>query len=324
VSQASVCRGNVRSQSLAACIFFAAHGLASQASAPPAPAQKPSAQLPTFDVVSIKTHKDEGMMMRIGISATPDGFQADGAPLNMLIRQAFGLSDDRILNEPDWAKSSRFDIAAKVIPEDAPKLKLLNPQERFAMILPVLEDRFGLKFHHETKDLQVYALMVAKSGSKLKESAPADSGADSPPPPGASGTPGGAGSSGPGPGGGNPPRGPRTLMRMSQQGMTLDAHGSSMAYLSQLISQQIGATVIDKTGLTGKYDFTLMFMPDSMNMGPMMRPPGAGPEGGAESQEPVGPSLFTAVQEQLGLKLDAQKQPVDVIVIDQIEQPTAN
>ncbi len=243
----------------------------------------------------------------------------------MLIRQAFGLSDDRILNEPDWVKSSRFDIAAKVVPEDAPRLKLLGPQERGAMILPVLEDRFGLKFHHETKDMQVYALVVAKGGSKLKESAPAESGAVSPPlpPPGAIGTPGGAGSLGPGPSGGNQPRGPRMMMRMNQQGMTMDAHDSSMASLSQLISQQIGATVVDKTGLTGKYDFTLMFMPDS-NMGPMMRPPGAGPDGGAESQEPVGPSLFTAVQEQLGLKLEAEKQPVDVVVIDEVAQPTAN
>jgi uncharacterized protein (TIGR03435 family) len=323
VDHAHVCRGSLTTQFVAVCVLLAARGLAGQASAPAAPAQEPSAQLPTFDVVSIKAHKDEGMMMRIGTSATPDGFQADGVPLNMLIRQAFGLSDDRILNEPDWVKSSRFDIAAKVVPEDAPRLKLLSPQERGAMILPVLEDRFGLKFHHETKDLQVYALAVAKGGSKLKESAPAESGTVSQPPPGASGTPGGAGSLVPGPSRGNPPGRPRLMMRMNQQGMTLDAHDSPMASLSQLISQQIGATVIDKTGLTGKYDFTLMFMPDS-NMGPMMRPPGAGPDGGAESQEPVGPSLFTAVQEQLGLKLEAQKQPVDVIVIDQIEQPMAN
>ena len=176
-------------------------------------------------------------MMRIGVSATPDGFQADGVPLQMLIRQAFGVSEDRILGEPDWTRSARFDINAKVAPEDAPKLKGLSMQQRFAMLLPMLQDRFGLKFHRETKDLQVYTLVVAKGGPKLKESALAASEDSLPPPPvppGASGAPGGAGSMG-------RPGGPRTMMSMSPQGMKLDARGASTASLSQLISQQISA-----------------------------------------------------------------------------------
>ncbi len=286
------------------------------------PAANASDALPAFDVVSIKTHKDEGMMMRIGVSATPDGFQADGVPLQMLIRQAFGLSEDRIQNEPDWTRSARFDVNAKVAPEDAPKLKALSMQQRSGMILPLLEDRFGLKYHHETRELQVYTLVVAKGGPKLKESAPAESGGEQPPPPPP--PPGGIG----GPGGGgarSSPGGPRTMMRMSTQGMTLDARGAMMASLSQIISQQIGATVVDKTGLTGKYDLTLSFMPDNfMVNGQMMRPPGGGTPDGAQTQEPVGPSLFTAVQEQLGLKLVAEKESVDVIVIDHVEQPSAN
>lgn len=117
------------------------------------------------------------------------------------------------------------------------------------------------------------------------------------------------------------------MMRMSStQGMTLNANETPIASLAQMISQQISATVVDKTGLTGNYDFTLLFMPDmAMGTGPMMRPPqGAPPPDGAQTQEPAGPSIFTAVQEQLGLKLVAQKESVDVIVIDQIEQPTAN
>ncbi len=315
-------------------------GVAAQAPASGEAAASATAQLPAFDVVSIKTHKDEGMMMRIGVSATPDGFQADGVPLQMLIRQAFGVSEDRILNEPDWARSSRFDINAKVAPEDAPKLKAMSMQQRSAMILLVLEDRFGLKYHHETKELQVYTLVVAKGGPKLKESA-VGSGAGSPqpqmgpggnwlnghpppppPPPDASGASGGAGST-PGPGGGGPQGGPRTFMRMSPQGMTMEAHGSTMEGLARLISQQIGGTVVDKTGLPGKYDFTLAFTPDNFQING--RPPGGEPPpDGAQTQESVGPSIFTAVQEQLGLKLEAQKQPVDVVVIDHIEQPTAN
>jgi bla regulator protein blaR1 len=322
--------------SLVAASQLCAQAAAQQASPPAQPAaasQQPAhadaapgatAQLPAFDVVSVKTHKDEGMVMRIGVSATPDGFQADGVPLQMLIRQAFGLSEDRIQNEPDWTRSARFDINAKVAPEDAPKLKALSMQQRSGMILPLLEDRFGLKYHHETRELQVYTLVVAKGGPKLKEAAPAESGGEQVPPPPS--PPGGMG----GPGGGGArgsPGGPRTMMRMSTQGMTLDARGTTTASLSQIISQQIGATVVDKTGLTGKYDLTLSFMPDNFMMnGRMMGSGGGGSPGdsGAQTQEPVGPSLFTAVQEQLGLKLVAGKESVDVIVIDHVEQPSAN
>src|SRR5579863_5622996 len=83
---------------------------------PPSIQTGPSTSLPTFDVVSIKPHKDEGMMMRNGVRYGPDGFVADGFPLQMFILQAFGLSADRILNEPDWARSARFDVEAKVAP----------------------------------------------------------------------------------------------------------------------------------------------------------------------------------------------------------------
>jgi uncharacterized protein (TIGR03435 family) len=296
--------------------------------------QDAAAQLPVFDVVSVKPHKDEGMMMRIGINATPDGFQADGVPLQLLIRQAFDLPDDRILNEPDWTKSARFDINAKVTPDDTPKMKALTMRERSEMLLPVLADRFGLKYHHETRELEVYTLVVAKGGPKLKESAMAPAGGDdspssaSPPPPppvppGAGGAPGGAMAMAPGRQGGGPPGNARTMMRMSPQGMVLDARGTPMATLTNIISQQLSATVVDKTGLAGKYDFTLSFAPDP-NGGPMMRPPGGPAPDGAASQEPVGPSLFAAVQEQLGLKLVAEKQAVDVVVVDHIEQPTEN
>jgi uncharacterized protein (TIGR03435 family) len=337
---------------LTAGVLVAARGLQAQVSAPASASPVPpagtsqsqatqtpagAAALPVFDVVSVKTHKDEGVgMMRIGISVTPDGFQAHGMPLQMLVRQAFGVSEDRILNEPDWVKSARFDIDAKVAPEDARGLEAFSMQERFVMLLPVLEERFGLKFHHEKKELEVYTLVVAKGGQKLKEAkltdagkgdqpSPASTGTGAPPPPippGAGGTAGSQMAARPGSGSQAPSKGPGMMMSMSStQGMTLNAHGTPIASLAQMISQQISATVVDKTGLTGNYDFTLSFMPDmAIGTGPMMRPP---PDG-AQTQDPVGPSIFTALQEQLGLKLVAQKEPMDVIVIDQIEQPTAN
>ena len=284
-----------------------------------------TANLPKFDVASIKPHKDEGGMMRIGFGLTADGIRADGVPLAMIVRQAFGVSDDRILNEPDWVRSTRFDMEAKVSPEDAPKLKGLTQAQRGFMLLPVLEDRFGLKLHHETRELSVYTLEVAKGGSKLKTAEPEQAGNDGPAVMRA-----GASSGGPG---GSPP-GPRTWMRMSPQGMTLQGREASMESLVQTVSRELGATVIDKTGLTDKYDYTLNFMPENgVSRGLSFLPPppppspgGAGAQSGGPESAPTDtpPSLLDALQEQLGLKLVQQKEPLDVIVVDHIEQPSAN
>jgi uncharacterized protein (TIGR03435 family) len=273
-----------------------------------------AAHLPQFDVVSIKPHKDEGMNIRIGMRVTPDGFSTDGLPLDNLLRQAFDLPRDRILGEPEWLKSARYDIQAKVAPDDAPKLKSLSRQQRWAMLIPVLQDRCGLKFHHETKELEVYTLVVAKGGPKLKEAAAAAPDVTAgPPPPPKSDAPGAA-----------PAGRSQTMMRMSPQGMTFEARSATMEGLTQILSEQIGSTIVDKTGLTGKYDYTLSYMPED-GAGPIGVPHGAPPpDGSGQAQEPVGPSMFTAVQEQLGLKLVLQKQQVDVIVIDHIEQPSAN
>ena len=269
-------------------------------------------QLPKFEVVAIKPHKDEGMNMRIGARFLPDGFTADGWPLDNFLRQAFSLSSDRILNQPEWAKSARYDIQAKVAPEDAPKLKGMSFDQRWAMMIPILQDRFALKFHHETREMEVYTLVVAKGGPKLKEATPEEMAASGPPPPDK-------------PGAAVGPRKGQMMMSMDPQGMRLETHASTMALLAHLLSQQLGSTVVDKTGLTAVYDYTLTFTPDQ-GAGPMGISPGShGPPDGAEqSQEPPAPLIFTALQEQLGLKLVAQKQQVDVVVIDHIEQPSAN
>ena len=156
-------------------IAVAAPLIAGLAWAEQQPAEKQAtetAPLPQFDVVSVKPHKDEGMSMRMAFLTTPDGVSISGVNLDSLFRAAFDVSGDRILNAPEWAKSSRFDIEAKVAPDDAPKLKALSRQQRWAMLIPVFQDRFGFKFHHETKELEVYTLVVAKGGPKLKESAP--------------------------------------------------------------------------------------------------------------------------------------------------------
>jgi uncharacterized protein (TIGR03435 family) len=115
------------------------------------------------------------------------------------------------------------------------------------------------------------------------------------------------------------------MLRMSAQGMTIEVHGATTGAIAGMISGQLGGTVVDKTALTGKYDVTLSFTPE-MGMEQMMRTPDGGQTGDANVAQAAAtaPSLFTALQEQLGLKLEARKEPTDVIVIDHIEQPSPN
>lgn len=291
----------------AACIAWAMlampHAQAQPgASAVPVAAQAASApaSLPEFEVASIKPNKSGSMM--INMRMTPDGMIITGLPLHMLLRQAFGVPNDRLLGEPGWVNSARYDIDAKVDAADAPKLDKVPPQQRWAMMLPLLEERFGLKFHRETRSVEVYALVLAKGGSKLKEATPGDTYAN--------------GLKGPnGPGGAG-------MMMMGRGELT--AQAVPMERLVQTLSLQLGSSVVDKTGLVGKYDIHLQWTPDE-GSGQMMGPPPGGSMPGANAPpDETGPSLFTALQDQLGLKLEARKEPVDVIVIDHIEPPSPN
>jgi bla regulator protein BlaR1 len=270
-----------------------------------------TADLPKFEVVSIKPYKVGAMMISVRI--LPDGITMTGMPLGMMIRQAFGLTDDRILNEPGWVKSARYDVAAKVTAADAPKMEKLNPREQWQMMVPVLEGRFGMKFHLETKSVRVYTLVEAKGGPKLQPSKSNEEQMKM---------------------GGQ-------MMTVTTKGMILHGHGVPMSQLVRMISGQLGSTVVDKTGLKGKYDFELTFAPLS-GFGGMPGPigPGEGPSpAGPAAAAPQGslssgndesstdeppPSLANALQEQLGLKLEMQKEPMDVIVIDSIQQPSPN
>ena len=272
------------------------------ASAAPAQAAGATPDLPSFEVAAIKPNKSGSMMMRVEM--IPDGISITGLSLHMLLREALGVSNDRLLGEPGWVSSARYDIEAKVDAADAPRLDKVTMQQRWAMMLPLLEERFGLKFHHETKNEEVYALVLAKGGSKLKQAVPGDTYAN-----GLKGPDGAGGGAG--------------MMLMHRGELT--AQAVPIANLVRQLSLQLGSTIVDKTGLTGNYDFTLQWAPDEGTGPTMMRPEG-GPPSSADAPPPdaTGPSLFTALQEQLGLKLEARKEPVDVIVIDHIEQPSPN
>jgi uncharacterized protein (TIGR03435 family) len=252
-------------------------------------------KVPEYAVTTVKPAKsDDGRVMMM---FTPDGISVSGVTLQLLLREAFGVGDDRILGAPGWVKTNRFDIEAKVDGADVPKLAKISPEQRRTMLVPLLADRFGLRFHHETRELPVYALVIAKGGSRLKESATPDTA----------------------PGGGPPRR-----MTMIRGRGNIEGQGSSIENLVHVLSEQLGRTIIDKTGLTGTYDYTLNWAPDDApHMG---GEPGGGPPGGDDASPPDagGPSVFTAIQEQLGLKLEPQKGPVDVIIVDHVEAPSAN
>lgn len=173
------------------------------------------------------------------------------------------------------------------------------------MIQSLLADRFKLKVSHSTRELPVYALVVAKTGPKLHDAKPGDTY-----PNGIKGPDG-------------RPVGGAGMMRMRPG--QLIGQGFSIASLAGLLSQQLGRTVMDQTGLKGNYDFTLQWTSDQR---PVAMPAGpVGVSSGADGVPPSdssGPSIFTALQEQLGLKLESTKGPVDIIVIDHIERPSEN
>jgi bla regulator protein blaR1 len=250
-------------------------------------------KLPVFEVASIKPNKSAEPNVRLFF--TPNGFSATNAPLGEVIRLAYQVQEFQMSGGPPWINSERYDIEAKVDSSAAEKVNQLDMDQHRAMLRPLLEDRFQLKVHQETKELPVYALVVGKNGPKLREAKPNDTYPDGIKDPDGVARPG--------------------LMRMGPGGLT--AQGLPMDTIVRLLSQQLGRTVVDKTGLSGIYDVNLKWTPDSgpaSMMGPDSKP----------TPDTSGPSIFTAIQEQLGLKLESQKGPVEILVIDSAERPSAN
>jgi bla regulator protein blaR1 len=274
--------------------------------------QAPAGSKPSFEAATIKPNLSGEN--HVAILGQPGGrFVVTGASLKMIMGVAYSVRDFQIIGGPTWITSDRWDIEAKAeegsIPPPAGPPDPTTPNPLAIRVQSLLEDRFQLKIHHETKELPVYELTVAKGGPKMKLSEdqtpfrPPERGGAPPPPPQR---------------GGPVPRGG---MRMGRG--NLEATGVPFANLVQALSQQLGRTVIDKTDLKGFYDIKLQWTPEFSPAGPL----GPGGPGGPEPPPPAdasGPSIFTALQEQLGLKLDSTKGPVDVIVIDSVQRPTAN
>lgn len=292
----------------------------SQANAPPSEPQPQSSATPapSFEVASIKPNKTGAR--NVGLRIAPGGrFMADNVTLKLLMEQAYGVRDFQISGAPGWFDSEHYDVDAK--PEDSGNANQdpmkMNEEQRQAMqdrlkqmVQSLLTDRCKLAFHRETKELPVYVLTVAKNGPKLQPAKKDDTNAAMAPP------------SPPRPGGPSVPYKGR-MMRMGRG--QINAQEMRLQVLADSLSEQLGRTVIDKTGLTGTYDFTLTWTPDE-SQGQMFKGPPGGKEAGdgAPPPETSGPTIFTAIQEQLGLKLESQKGPVEILVIDHVERPSEN
>ena len=259
----------------------------------------------SFEVASIKPTKDPGEMQR-SLMMSPGRFFTVNIPLRDVIMFAYDAkSSSQISGYPDWVNSTHYDIEAKEDDATAAALNKMSPDERAKqirhMVQALLVERFQLKVSREIKEIPVYALVVAKGGSKLTEAAP--------PPP--SNDPRGPGKRGPGMG--FRARGPGEVEAINA---TLDAFASML--LSRMPETE-GRVVVNKTGLAGKYNFTLKWTPER-------DAPAAGGQGGPStpSEEESRPGLLTALEEQLGLKLESQKGSVETLVVDHVEQPSAN
>jgi bla regulator protein BlaR1 len=268
-------------------------------------ASNTAASAPAYEVASIKPDKSGDP--RFKVMASPDGLSAN-TTLQMLIRLAYGVEDNQISGAPNWVNSDKYEIEAKMDSATADSVRKLSEDQRDParghMLQELLVDRFKLTLHRETKELPVYLLVVAKNGPKLQEAKP--------------GEPDGDGIKGPD--GRSAVGGHFVRMGRGQ----LNGHSLGMADIVRLFSQQLGRTVVDKTGLTGNYDFTLQWAPDE-SQGPRFKQP-AGGQGAGDSAPPEssGLSIFTAIQEQLGLKLESQKGLVEILVIDHVEKPSDN
>jgi uncharacterized protein (TIGR03435 family) len=199
-------------------------------------------------------------------------------------------TDDQLIGLPNWTQELHFDLDAKVAAEDVAAFKAASDEEKDAMLQGILEDRFKLKAHKETRELPVYDLVVARGGPKLKVADPANTYEN--------GVKFGGKVAGPG---GMSTRMDGRVFRAEFQACGIDRILPLLTMLSE-------RTVIDKTGLTGKYDLKLAVTPKWVK----------------DDTDAAVPRLLTAVPEQLGLKLEPAKGPVTVLVVDHVEKPSAN
>jgi uncharacterized protein (TIGR03435 family) len=239
-----------------------------------------SPTLATFDAATVKP--DQIDSRGVQLNGTVDSLNATGTAIHM-IEFAYKLHDFQVSGGPGWLTNEAWEVTAKV-DQPSPNYDSLSNDARDEIgrerLQAVLAQRFNLKCHFEAKQLPVYNLVIAKGGTKLKPTS-----ADS--------------------------KDIGSLGSDRHNGTNrIYGTGISPQFIAAALSGKVGRIVIDKTGLTGIYDFTVTYATDTASA--------------VSASEPPGPSIFTAVEEQLGFKLEAAKGPVPVLVIDSIDRPSEN
>ena len=295
-------------------------------STPLLPQNSRPANKASFEVASVKPSAPGAAST--GISSRGDRFILSGVTLRTMLVYAYSgymrLLEDQIIGGPNWIDSDRFDIEGKADCSAGP-----IPAE--LLIQSLLEERFRLKAHVEARDLPLFYLVVGKDGVKIKPSQDQTPPATTPTsrPPLCSSSPGITTATQRGaPPDPNRPL-PRGFVRMSSSpaGRTvtnvatpISAEAFGAANLTYLMQIEMGRTVVDRTGLKGLFDFTLQYSPNIAAASPAAPQTPAGTAAAPESF----PSLTTALQEQLGLRLEAARGPVNVLVIESVYKPTEN
>jgi uncharacterized protein (TIGR03435 family) len=242
---------------------------------------------PPYDVISIHPHNamDDNTMF----NSRPGNFVATNGTLKQLISYAYGVREDLITGLPSWADTAHFDISAKVSDFNPDAFKNLTREQRESMLLPMLADRFHVKAHTEVKTLSVFNLVVTKDGPRFKRNPPPPIDPD------------------------NPKKGQEGRGNININNDDMTATAVPLSTLAEVLADQLSHTVIDKTGLTGDYDFRLKWTSEDQSNNTA--------DNGTTDRPP---DLFTALQEQLGLKLESTKGPVTTLVVDHADQPTPN
>jgi uncharacterized protein (TIGR03435 family) len=233
---------------------------------------------PAFEVVTVKrTNPDQHLG---GLRMQGRQFSSINMSVSDLVLLAYGIHPRQLLGAPDWIEKGRYDVLGKPDVEGQP-----NSRQMRALIQKLLADRFSLKFHREQRELSVYLMVVVKTGAKLTPAA------------------------------GDPKEDPLMFFYGPAKFV---AKNTTMADFAGFLQRGVlDRPVLDQTGLTGRYDFGLLWRPEVPSGGPGNSPPPPSDSDGL-------PDVYTAVQQQLGLRLEATKAPTEVIVIDRLEKPSEN
>jgi uncharacterized protein (TIGR03435 family) len=255
-----------------------------------------------YEVASFTLDKSGVSSGRNSVNA--ESYYGSNVTMQALILRAYGIRANQLAGAPPWLNTEKYDVAAKTDGDVADAFQKLSPEDREIarqhMFQVLLADRLKLTIHRETKDLPVYMLVIAKNGPKLKEAAPGETSTNGR-------KSGGDGFTGAGVKGKN---------RGAER--TMNAQALSISSLVATLTGSVGLPVVDKTGLTGKYDFSLHWMAETLSAGDNVGPPIP------LLTDSSAPSIFTALQQQLGLKLVSGKGPVEFMVIDHVERPSGN